>query len=216
MLEAQKEHRRSPAPVPDGRRRRRRCRRQLAGQRECLGPLSPFVEVPLSSLPALALSSAGCTLCPQAPASSSRAPQLRALIQPGADPSSLPQALNRALQSGGPPPPPPRTTAARLPLPLHWGTSAPLPALLMIVLRLLPAPGSSSAPAMRALVRGLAGSFASAVTMEPLAEPISLELARQQHEAYVQLLQQLLPGGVTELPADDRHPGGWVPRLGHS
>lgn len=60
---------------------------------------------------------------------------------------------------------------------------------------------------MRALVRGLAGSFASAVTMEPLAEPISMELARQQHEAYVQLLKQLLPGGVTELPADDKHPG---------
>ncbi len=62
-------------------------------------------------------------------------------------------------------------------------------------------------PAMRALVRGLAASFASAVTMEPLAEPISMELARQQHDAYVKLLKQLLPGGVTELPADDKHPG---------
>lgn len=63
---------------------------------------------------------------------------------------------------------------------------------------------------MRALVRGLAASFANAVTMEPLASPISLELARQQHDAYTQLLKQLLPGGVTELPADDRHPGGQV------
>lgn len=60
---------------------------------------------------------------------------------------------------------------------------------------------------MRALVRGLAASFANAVTMEPLANPISLELARQQHNAYIQLLKQLLPGGVTELPADDKHPG---------
>ena len=63
---------------------------------------------------------------------------------------------------------------------------------------------------MRALVRGLATSFANAVTMEPLANPISLELAQQQHDAYIQLLKQLLPGGVTELPADDKHPGGQV------
>lgn len=59
---------------------------------------------------------------------------------------------------------------------------------------------------MRALVRGLATSFANAVTMEPLANPISLELAQHQHDAYIQLLKQLLPGGVTELPADDKHP----------
>ncbi|KAL4447533.1 hypothetical protein ABPG75_004752 [Micractinium tetrahymenae] len=59
---------------------------------------------------------------------------------------------------------------------------------------------------MRALVRGLAGSFASAICSGPLAEPISLELAQWQHQAYIALLRKLLPGGVVELPADDRHP----------
>ena len=61
---------------------------------------------------------------------------------------------------------------------------------------------------MRALVRGLASTFATAICSGAPAEPISLELARRQHQAYIDLLCRLLPGGVVELPADDRHPGG--------
>lgn len=59
---------------------------------------------------------------------------------------------------------------------------------------------------MRALVRGVAASFAAALTLEPLAAPIVLDLARAQHEAYVRLLAGLVQS-VTELPADDKHPG---------
>eukprot|EP00887_Chlorella_sp_A99_P007778 scaffold20.g7778.t1 len=65
---------------------------------------------------------------------------------------------------------------------------------------------------MHALVRGLAGSFADAITGEPLEEPIDLELARQQHDSYVEVLKSLV-SSVTELPADDAHPGkelGWA------
>lgn len=58
---------------------------------------------------------------------------------------------------------------------------------------------------MHALVRGLAGSFADAITGEPLEEPIDLELARQQHDSYVEVLKSLV-SSVTELPADDAHP----------
>lgn len=56
-------------------------------------------------------------------------------------------------------------------------------------------------------MRGLASSFASAICSGNLAEPISLELARRQHQAYIDLLHRLLPDGVIELPADDRYPG---------
>lgn len=59
---------------------------------------------------------------------------------------------------------------------------------------------------MRALVRGLAASFADALTMEPLKEPINLQLARQQHQAYVELLRRLV-SSITEVPADDTRPG---------
>lgn len=61
---------------------------------------------------------------------------------------------------------------------------------------------------MRALVRGIARSFAAAETMEPAAagHGILLEAARAQHEAYVRLLRSLVRS-VTEVPADDKHPG---------
>jgi len=60
----------------------------------------------------------------------------------------------------------------------------------------------------RALVRGLASTFANAITSTPLAEPIALDIARQQHQGYTDLLRRLLGAeNVHELPADDRHPG---------
>lgn len=61
---------------------------------------------------------------------------------------------------------------------------------------------------MRALVRGLASSFAAAQTLEPAAagQGIVLAAARAQHDAYVQLLRSLVRS-VTEVPADDKHPG---------
>lgn len=64
---------------------------------------------------------------------------------------------------------------------------------------------------MRVLVRGLASSFTSALSSAPLCvSAISLELAHQQHDAYVGLLQRLVRS-VTEVPADERHPGGGYP-----
>lgn len=59
---------------------------------------------------------------------------------------------------------------------------------------------------MIALVRGVAASFAQAITMETLAAPIMLDLAQQQHKQYVDLLKGLLDE-VLELPADDKFPG---------
>ena len=59
---------------------------------------------------------------------------------------------------------------------------------------------------MRALTRGLASSFASAITSQAEAR-INYPLALKQHAEYVAALRRLLPDGVTELPADDAHPG---------
>jgi len=59
---------------------------------------------------------------------------------------------------------------------------------------------------MIALVRGVAATFAQAITMETLAAPIMLELAQQQHKQYVNMLQTLL-NDVILLPADDKFPG---------
>eukprot|EP00775_Hariotina_reticulata_P005417 gene5417-5650_t len=58
---------------------------------------------------------------------------------------------------------------------------------------------------MIALVRGVAASFAQAITMEALAAPIMLDLAQQQHKQYVDRLKYLLDQ-VVELPADDKFP----------
>jgi hypothetical protein len=61
---------------------------------------------------------------------------------------------------------------------------------------------------MKALVRCVASSFAQAVTMQSPAIPISLQVAVDQHGAYVDLLKGILgPNNVVELPADDKHPG---------
>lgn len=61
---------------------------------------------------------------------------------------------------------------------------------------------------MRALVRGVAASFAAqALSMQPRAVPICLDAARQQHGAYVALLRRLLgDDSVLQLPADDAFP----------
>lgn len=69
---------------------------------------------------------------------------------------------------------------------------------------------------IRALVRGLASSFPNCVTSAAPLEPIMLERAHQQHNAYVALLKSLA-SSVTEVPADDHHPGerwGWSPTCG--
>ena len=59
---------------------------------------------------------------------------------------------------------------------------------------------------MRAVVRGLASSFADAVSSHPLPVPIAIDTAQAQHETYVQLLRSLVRS-ATELPADHKHPG---------
>lgn len=56
-----------------------------------------------------------------------------------------------------------------------------------------------------ALVRGLSESFENSLKLAPPPEPIDLNLAKQQHESYLQLLKGLVEQ-VIELDADPSHP----------
>ena len=58
---------------------------------------------------------------------------------------------------------------------------------------------------MRALLRGVPSSFASATAAEAPASPIEVALAREQHNAYA---RALVNAGleVVSIPADDQHP----------
>lgn len=58
---------------------------------------------------------------------------------------------------------------------------------------------------MRALVRGLASTFADAICIESPVQPIDVQLAQQQKHAYVELLKSLVHE-VIEIPADNKHP----------
>lgn len=58
---------------------------------------------------------------------------------------------------------------------------------------------------MIAIVREVSASFADALTMAPLAEPIDLARARAQHAAYVAALR-LAGADVIVLPAEDAMP----------
>lgn len=56
-----------------------------------------------------------------------------------------------------------------------------------------------------ALTRGLAKTFADAITLKAPTEPINVKIAYKQHEKYKELLRSLVPN-VIELPADDDCP----------
>jgi dimethylargininase len=57
----------------------------------------------------------------------------------------------------------------------------------------------------RALVRGLSASFPDCLKENAPSDPIRMDLARAQHEAYVRALRGLVDE-LTELPADDSLP----------
>ncbi|HSW85974.1 MAG TPA: arginine deiminase family protein [Rhabdochlamydiaceae bacterium] len=56
-----------------------------------------------------------------------------------------------------------------------------------------------------ALVRDLSDSFEDSLKLNPPPIPIDLNLARQQHESYINLLEKLVPE-VIRLEADPNHP----------
>lgn len=56
-----------------------------------------------------------------------------------------------------------------------------------------------------ALVRNLANSFKDSLKLNQPLLPIDLDLAKQQHEKYIQLLETLVPS-VIRLKADQNHP----------
>ena len=56
-----------------------------------------------------------------------------------------------------------------------------------------------------ALVRDLSDSFESSLKLNPPLIPIDLNLAKQQHENYIDLLEKLVPK-VIRLEADSNHP----------
>lgn len=56
-----------------------------------------------------------------------------------------------------------------------------------------------------ALVRDLSDSFEDSLKLNPSPIPIDLNLARQQHENYINLLKKLVPE-VSRLEADPNHP----------
>ncbi|KAI8473797.1 MAG: hypothetical protein J3K34DRAFT_409953 [Monoraphidium minutum] len=67
--------------------------------------------------------------------------------------------------------------------------------------------GTGNAPfgVRAALVRGLPSTFASSLKMQAPGEPIDMQRAQQEHDAYVALLRELVPI-VIEVEADDRYP----------
>ncbi len=56
-----------------------------------------------------------------------------------------------------------------------------------------------------ALVRDLSDSFIDSLKLNPPPEPIDLNLAKQQHENYIDMLETLIPN-VIRMPADHTHP----------
>jgi dimethylargininase len=60
---------------------------------------------------------------------------------------------------------------------------------------------------MYAIVRDLPSSFVNCVTaVDNTVNPVDIELAKKQHEDYVQLLKQYVKH-VVQVPADEAHPG---------
>lgn len=56
-----------------------------------------------------------------------------------------------------------------------------------------------------AMVRDLSSSFENSLKLNPPPVPIDLELAQQQHEDYIHVLEKLIPN-VIRLEADSNHP----------
>jgi len=56
-----------------------------------------------------------------------------------------------------------------------------------------------------AIVRGVPNSFCDALSLTPPPQPVNLDRARLQHEAYVNVLKELVQK-VIEVPADDKYP----------
>lgn len=56
-----------------------------------------------------------------------------------------------------------------------------------------------------ALVRDLSDSFIDSLKLNPPPQPIDLNLAKQQHENYIDMLETLIPN-VIRMPADQTHP----------
>lgn len=60
---------------------------------------------------------------------------------------------------------------------------------------------------MYAIVRDLPSSFVNCVTaVDNTSSPIDIELAKKQHEDYVEVLKQHVEH-VIQVPADEAHPG---------
>lgn len=60
---------------------------------------------------------------------------------------------------------------------------------------------------MYAIVRELPSSFANCVTsVDNKTDPINIELAKKQHDEYVEVLKKHVKG-VIHVPADEEHPG---------
>lgn len=60
---------------------------------------------------------------------------------------------------------------------------------------------------MYAIVRDLPSSFDKCVTsVDNNKDPINIDLARKQHDDYVNLIEQHVKH-VIHVPADDEHPG---------
>jgi len=67
-------------------------------------------------------------------------------------------------------------------------------------------PSNANYPSYRyALVRDLSSSFENSLKLNPPPIPIDLSLAKQQHEAYIQLLETLVQD-VIRVEADANHP----------